>query len=141
MTSTSSPLDNFDGYYELGLAGTSLVETMVVVLEDLVPVKMCHNNTVDDVFQQLAGNGSWGYGTIHVSLQSDGICPLSREGWYSCDRKGASWSAAAFRINAEMETDPVALKDFSPFRSLWTPFQFIALSGTSGWGLGPLSGS
>ena len=54
---------------------------------------------------------------------------------------GASWSAAAFRMNAGIESGPVALKDFRPFSSLWTPFQLIAMSGISGWGLGPLSGS
>ena len=53
---------------------------------------------------------------------------------------GASWSAAAFRINAGMESGPVALNDFNPLRSLWTPFQFTLMFGISGWGLGPLSG-
>ena len=72
-------------------------------------------------------------------MSSCGICPLSREVWYSCDRIGVSWSAAAFKINVEMESCPVTLKDYSPFRNLWTPFQLIALSDISGWGLGSLS--
>ena len=37
------------------------MEAMPIVIEDLVPVKMCHYITVDDMFQQLAGNGSYGY--------------------------------------------------------------------------------
>ena len=37
------------------------MEAMPIVIEDLVPVKMCHYITVDDVFQQLAGNGSYRY--------------------------------------------------------------------------------
>ena len=47
---------------------------------------------------------------------------------------GASWSAAAFRINAGMESGPVALNDFNPLRSLCTPFQFTSMFGISGWG-------
>ena len=54
---------------------------------------------------------------------------------------GASWSAAAFRINAGMESGHVALKDFRPSRRLWIPFQLTSMSGISGWGQGPLSGS
>ena len=39
-----------------------------------------------------------------------------------------------------MESGPVALKDFKPLRSLWTPLQLTSISDIAGWGLGSLSG-
>ena len=40
-----------------------------------------------------------------------------------------------------IESGPVALKDFSPFRSLWTPFWLTVILDISRCGLGALFGS
>ena len=43
-------------------------------------------------------------------------------------RAGASSSAAAFRMNAGIESGPVAFWVLSFFKSLWTPFQSTLIS-------------
>ena len=65
---------------------------------------------------------------------------MSKRVWYILASTGASWSAAALRINAGIESGPVALNGFIPLSSLWTPFQLTSMLGILGNGLGPLSG-
>ena len=58
--------------------------------------------------------------------------PQSNDVSYSFVKIGASWSTAAFKIKAGMESGPGALKGFSPLRSLCTAFQFTSVIGMSG---------
>ena len=49
------------------------------------------------------------------TLQSDGTCLVSSEVWYILASIGASSSAAPLRINAGMESGPMALNGFNGF--------------------------
>ena len=53
------------------------MEAMPIVIEDLVPVKMCLYITVDDMFQQLAGYGSYGYwGSLLLCIYLPSYTPV-----------------------------------------------------------------
>ena len=61
--------DFLDGGKELSLAGASLVGTMLVVAQDVVPVKVMHDITMHYVLQQFARYGRQGLTFLSLKLR------------------------------------------------------------------------